>query len=226
MSIATELNLIQPGALPFWLDTGAVALGAIYGATLATARKAPFIGVLLIAVLMGFGGSMLRDILLNAPINALTHGRYMNTVIVCTLIGAISGTWILRVKWLIGMLDAVVMGLFVGIGTEKAFLFGMPSSSSVLIGTITAIGGGILADILLGDRPDIMSHGPWNASIALVCATYFVTVYKTGHTTTAEVSTVGLAVVIKALALWRGWNAPTPEHIKSVDWIRRERGPD
>lgn len=224
--VGAELNLIQPGAIPLWLDLGAVALGALYGATIATQRKAPFIGVMLVAVLLGFGGSMLRDILLNAPINALTHGRYMSTVMICTLVGAMFGHRLLRPAWLIMLLDAVVMGLFVGIGTEKAFLFGMPTSSSVFIGTITAIGGGILADLLLGDKPDIMSRGPWSASIALVCSFYFVTVYGAGWHLFAELSTVLLAVAIKALAVWRSWDAPMPEHLTSTEWLRRARQSD
>lgn len=221
----SEMNLIAPGVIPLWLDLGAVALGALYGATVATARKAPLIGVLLVSVLLGFGGSMLRDIMLNAPINALTHGRYMSTVMVCTVIGALFGHRLLRPRWLIGVLDAIVMGLFVGIGTEKAYLYGMPTSSSVLIGTITAIGGGIMADLLLGDKPDIMSRGPWSASIALVSSFYFVTVYGAGWHLFAELSTVVLAVIIKALALWRGWDAPMPEHLTSLEWMRRQREP-
>lgn len=224
--LAAELNLIAPGAIPLWLDLGAVALGALYGATIATQRKAPFIGVLLVAVLLGFGGSMLRDILLNAPINALTHGRYMSTVMICTVVGALFGHRLLQPKWLIGVLDAIVMGLFVGIGTEKAFLFGMPTSSSVLIGTMTAIGGGIMADLLLGDKPDIMSRGPWSASIALVCSFYFVSVYGAGFHLFAELSTVVLAVAIKGLALWRHWEAPMPEHLTTTEWMRLRREAD
>jgi uncharacterized membrane protein YeiH len=197
-----------------------VALGAIYGATLATSRNAPLIGVLLVSVLMGFGGSMLRDILLNAPINALTHGRYMTTVMVCTILGAMIGNRLLQPTWLILMLDALVMGLFAVIGTEKAYLFGMPTSSSIFIGTITAIGGGILADLILGQRPDIMSRGPWSASIALVCACWFVVAYAQGWRGFAEVSSIALAVLLKGMVLWRGWEAPMPEHLTSVGWIR------
>jgi uncharacterized membrane protein YeiH len=221
MGIHLELNFIQPGVIPLWLDLGAVALGAIYGATLATSRNAPMIGVLLVSVLMGFGGSMLRDIMLNAPINALVHGRYMTTVMICTFVGAVAGQRLLRPQWLILMMDAVVMGLFTVIGAEKAYLFGMPASSVVFIGTITAIGGGIMSDILLGVRPDIMSRGPWSASIALLCAGWFVVVYHNGFHTVAEIGSVIIAVVLKGLVLWRKWEAPMPEHFTSVDWIRK-----
>jgi hypothetical protein len=33
-----ETTFITPGVLPLWLDIGAVALGALFGATLANSR--------------------------------------------------------------------------------------------------------------------------------------------------------------------------------------------
>ena len=33
-----EPTFITPGVLPLWLDVGAVALGAVFGATLANSR--------------------------------------------------------------------------------------------------------------------------------------------------------------------------------------------
>ena len=147
----------------------------------------------------------------------------MTTVMICTVIGSVVGHHLLKPMWLILILDALVMGLFTVIGTEKAFLYGMPLSSSIFIGTLTAIGGGIMSDILLGQRPDIMSRGPWSASIALVCASWFVLLSEQGFRGFAEGSTVLLAVGIKAMALWRGWEAPMPEHLVSTQWIRRTR---
>ena len=39
-----EPTFITPGVLPLWLDVGAVALGAVFGATLANSRQAPLLG--------------------------------------------------------------------------------------------------------------------------------------------------------------------------------------
>jgi hypothetical protein len=39
-----ETTFITPGVLPLWLDIGAVALGALFGATLANSRQAPLLG--------------------------------------------------------------------------------------------------------------------------------------------------------------------------------------
>ncbi len=213
-----------PPQLPPVIDLGAVALGAVYGATLAASRKAPLIGVLIISVMMGVGGSIMRDILLHTDINVLVHGRYMITVMISALVGSLIGHRLLQPLWLILMLDAIVMGMFVIVGTEKAFLFGMPTASSIFIGTVAAIGGGIFSDVLMGQQPDIMTRGPWNASIALVCAAWFTIFANANMITFAEISTVILATGIKGMALWRGWEAPMPEHLRPTEWIRRTRG--
>jgi uncharacterized membrane protein YeiH len=223
MNTVATLIAVTPPQLPPVLDLGAVALGAVYGATLATARKAPLIGVLIISVTMGVGGSIIRDLFLNTDLNVLVHERYMATVMVCTLIGVFLGKWLLQPLWLILMLDALVMGAYVVMSTEKSFLFGMPTASSIFIGTVAAIGGGILSDVLLGNQPDIMSRGPWSASIAFVCAIWFTLFATLGFINFAEISTVVLAVGIKGMALWRGWEAPMPEHLYPTEWIRRTR---
>lgn len=221
MSVFTEVVVTQQHELPFALDIFSVSIGAVFGATLATSRKAPLIGVFIVAIFMGMGGSILRDILLNAPLNSLVHPQYIISALVCTVVGAVAGHLLLKPRWLILMMDTVVMGLFVVLGTEKAFLFGMPSMSAVFIGMITAIGGGIVSDLLLGQKPDIMSRGPWNASIALVGAFWFVFIANVGTLQVAEITTISLCVIIRALVLWRGWEAPMPEHLTSTEWIKK-----
>lgn len=221
MNFPTEVIVTHQHDLPFALDIFSVSIGAIFGATLATAKKAPLIGVLIISVFMGMGGSILRDILLNAPLNSLVHPQYIISALICTLVGAVAGHWLLKPRWLILMMDTVVMGLFVVLGTEKAFLFGMPPMSAVFIGMITAIGGGIVSDLLLGQKPDIMSRGPWNASIALVGAFWFVFAANVSTLKFAEITTISLCVFIRAMVLWRGWEAPMPEHLTSTEWIKK-----
>ncbi len=220
-----EPNLVAPGALPVWLDLGAVGLGAIYGATVASARKAPLIGVLLMGVILGFGGGIIRDVFLNTSINALTHGKYVTTVTIAALIGALLGDRLMRPVWVFLTLDALVMGLFVVIGTEKALIFGMPTSSAIFIGTLSAIGGGIFGDLLMGRTPEVMARGPWQASVALACAIWYVIWARQDLVQFAEISTLVLAVGIRGMSLWRGWDAPTLEPINPAVIRRALKNP-
>ena len=178
--------------------------------------------MLLVGILLGFGGSIIRDILLNTEINALVHGRYITTAVVASIIGALLGDRLMRPMWLFTILDATTMGLFAVIGTEKALLFGMPISSALFIGTLTAIGGGIIADLLTGVKPDVMSRGPWSASMALVSACWFIIWFEQGFVRFAEISSIAMCVLLRGMAIWRGWEAPHADHLKPNTWIKRK----
>lgn len=218
-----EPQLVDPISLPLWIDLGAVAVGAIYGATLATSRKAPLVGVLLMGMLLGFGGSIIRDLLLDAPINPLIQPFHVPVAAGSAIIGAVFGQRILEPKQLFYALDALVIGMFVVIGAEKALIYNMPIGSVIFIGTLTAIGGGILGDILTGNKPDIMTRGPWLASSAFLGAIWFVIWYEQGFIQFAELSTIVIVIAMRGLSLWRGWEAPTPEDLKPKAWVARTK---
>lgn len=218
-----EPQLVDPISLPLWIDLGAVAVGAIYGATLATSRKAPLVGVLLMGMLLGFGGSIIRDVLLDAPINPLIQPYHVPVAAASAIAGAIFGQQILKPKRLFYTLDALVIGMFVVIGAEKALIYNLPIGSVIFIGTLTAIGGGILGDLLTGQRPDIMSRGPWLASSAFLGAIWFVVWYQQNLIQFAELSTIIIVIAMRGLSLWRGWEAPTPEDLKPKAWVARTK---
>lgn len=177
-------------------------------------------------ILLGFDGSVIRDILLNAPINPLAQSPYLPTAVITAIIGALFGHYLLRPKFLFAFLDAVVIGMFTVIGAEKAWIFGMPTGSVIFIGTLTAIGGGLLGDILTGETPDIMRRGPWMASVAVVGAIWFVFWFGRDFDRFAELSTIVLVVFLRIMSLWRGWNVPTPEDLKLQSWVKRIKQPD
>lgn len=223
-SMHLELGLVGPESIPAWLDLGSVAVGAVFGATLGTSRKAPLIGVLLLAGAIGFGGGILRDLFLGVPINALTNNSYIITVAVAALVAIMLGDRLVRPLWVLLMLDALVMGLFVVIGTEKSLILNFPAGSAIFVGTVAAIGGGIIADLLTGELPVVMKRGPWQASIALACAIWFVTINQFHHQALTEISTIVLAVAIRGTTLWRGWEAPHADHLSISKWRQRLLG--
>lgn len=218
-----EPQLLDPISLPLWIDLGSVAIGAVYGATLATSRKAPLVGVLLMGILLGFGGSVIRDLLLDAPINPLIQPFHLPVAAGSAIVGAIFGQQILKPKRLFYALDALVIGMFVVIGAEKALIYNMPIGSVIFIGTLTAIGGGILGDILTGHKPDIMTRGPWLASSAVLGAIWFVIWFEQDLVQFAELSTILLVAAMRGLSLWRGWEAPTPDDLKPKAWVERTK---
>ena len=71
------------------------------------------------------------------------------------------------------MLDAAGLSLFAVTGASKVLDFGMGAGQAVILGVITAVGGGTLRDVLTGRVP-IVLRSELYAIPALLAATVVV----------------------------------------------------
>lgn len=55
--------------------------------------------------------------------------------------------------------DAAGLGIFCVIGAAKALAFGIGPLLAVLLGVTTAVGGGVLRDLLAGEVPTVFRYG-------------------------------------------------------------------
>ncbi|SFR78719.1 Uncharacterized membrane protein YeiH [Agromyces sp. CF514] len=149
--------------IPLWLDLTAVGLGGVQGALFASGfqgqRRLDLLGVALVGIVMGFGGGMIRDLLLNEPLRALQSNWYLIVAIAAALIGMLLAGPLTKVNGLIVGLDAIVIGMFGALGTSKALALGLPILPAVFVGVAAAAGGGVLRDMLMGLPIAIMHVG-------------------------------------------------------------------
>ncbi|ANJ27217.1 trimeric intracellular cation channel family protein [Agromyces aureus] len=149
--------------IPLWLDLTAVGLGGVQGALFASGfrgqRRLDLLGVALVGIVMGFGGGMIRDLLLNEPLRALQSNWYLIVAIAASLLGMLLAGPLTRVNGLIVGLDAIVIGMFGALGTSKALALGLPILPAVFVGVAAAAGGGVLRDMLMGLPIAIMHVG-------------------------------------------------------------------
>jgi uncharacterized membrane protein YeiH len=71
--------LVHPLQVPLWIDLTAVVVGALAGAGIAARERFDLIGALLLAVVMGLGGGIVRDLLLGLRPVAVTSRYYLPT---------------------------------------------------------------------------------------------------------------------------------------------------
>ena len=149
--------------IPLWADLTAVGLGGLQGALFASGfqgqRRLDLLGVAIIGVLVGMGGGLIRDLLLNATPATLQSNWYLLTATGAALIGMLLAGLFRRLNAFIVVLDALVIGLFGAFGTSKALALGMPLIPAVFVGVCSAVGGGILRDMIMGLPVAIMHVG-------------------------------------------------------------------
>lgn len=123
---------------------------AISGATAARRCNLDLFGILAIAFITACGGGIARDLCIGAiPPAGLSDWRYLFTAIVAALLTIVAYPWVERLTYPVRLFDAMGLGLFAVYGAHKALLFGHNAEVAVLLGMITAIGGGMARDVLL-----------------------------------------------------------------------------
>jgi uncharacterized membrane protein YeiH len=207
--------------VPAAVDLAAIVVGALTGGLLAAREGFAVSGVLLLAVSGGLGGGLIRDVLLaDGPPVALTNPAYLPTVALTAAATFWFSGWLSRLTGLLVVLDALTLGFFTVIGAQKAQLAELPNASVVFIGTVTAVGGAVIRDVLLAQRADIVQPGPYNAVAALIGAAALTVLAGPLALPQLPVAAmvIGLVAALRVLSVWRGWEAPV-----AVDLPQRAR---
>jgi uncharacterized membrane protein YeiH len=209
--------------VPLAVELAAVIIGALSGATHAVARKADVVGTFVLALATGVGGGLLRDLLIRAsPPVALSNPYYLWVVAAAAIVGVLFAGAISRLQRGLIVVDALLLGLWTVMGTEQAIAHRLPVASVLFVGTLTAVGGGAMRDILTGQTPAILLRGELHATAAFFGAIVYALIRGAGAPRwIAEIATVGGAGSLRLAA--RVWHitAPTPADIS--ERVRRLR---
>ena len=87
----------------------------------------------------------------------------------------------------------------------KALVFDMPLVSAVFMGVLTAVGGGMIRDVVTGQIPSIFGGGTLYAVPATISATAMTLFYVTGHQALGMIVSPIIGGGLVILAYWKGW---------------------
>lgn len=206
--------------LPTLLDLAAIGTAGLFGAAIAVQHRMPIVGVMLIGILSALGGGMLRDVLMGAPVVAMIDRWYLPTAVGAAVLGMPLARKIVGHPWIGLVLDGLVLGLFTVVGTEKAYYAGLPAVSCVFIGIATAVGGGMIVELLVGERPTVLKEGPWFATASLTGAVLVVGLLPVMPAHLVAIATI---VVVAALRIWSERMEIAAPSIRTIDRWRNKR---
>jgi uncharacterized membrane protein YeiH len=191
-------------------DLAGTLVFAIEGAMTAIAAELDLLGVLVLAFATALCGGMARDVLIGAgPPQALRDWRYAVTAFAGGAIAFLGYSLVHQIPPRVILdLDAVGLSLFAVAGTEKALAYRMPGLSAVLMGGITAVGGGTVRDVLLIRTPAVLRVDVY-ATAALAGSALMVIARRIGLPPTLAAVLGGLACIgLRLLAIEEHWNLP------------------
>jgi uncharacterized membrane protein YeiH len=197
-------------SLLFAVDLAGTLLFAIEGGSAATTGQLDLLGVLVLAFTTALGGGIIRDLLIGAvPPASLHDWRYAALAFLAGFLVFFLHRYVNGIPvQVILVVDAAALSLFAIAGTEKAILYKMPALVAVLLGTITAVGGGVLRDIFLSRVPRLLQSDIY-ATAAIVGSAVMIISGKLGLSVRWAAITGGVACfLLRVLSLWLHWNLP------------------
>lgn len=132
---------------------------ALNGAlTAVRAARLDIVGVVTLGMITALGGGILRDVLLGSlPPATFSDWRYLAVAAGGGLIAFAASRQLERLAMPITVLDALGLSLFAVTGAGRALDLGAGVGQAILLGTITAAGGGTIRDVLVRRVPTVLS---------------------------------------------------------------------
>ncbi|MEL4357966.1 MULTISPECIES: trimeric intracellular cation channel family protein [unclassified Luteococcus] len=198
------------------LDFVGVFAFALSGGLVGVRRHFDIFGILTLAVVTALGGGIVRDLLLGiTPPSNITNLPLFCTALAAGMITFYSERPVSKLRRTVLVADAVGLGAFCVTGTLTAIHAGHPGMEAVMVGVITAVGGGVLRDVLAGQVPSVFS--PELYALPALLGSLLTDAAARLDLTSRPVIGHPLQWVLMALvcglrlaAIRFGWHSPTP----------------
>ena len=209
-----EGQIPDPVTVPLWFDLLAVFIGGLSGSLFAQKKHFDVGGVLVIATVSALGGGMIRDVLMGigAPA-ALRNPDYLYTALGAAAVGFLFGRTVQRITPYFILINAATLAAFTLVGMDKGLRADLPVVTAILLGVVTATGGGLLRDVLSGSVPDVLQPGHLTLTASVIGALEFAIADYMG------IRNIGLWLVFATIMMlnlgsyWFGWRTPEADDV-------------
>ena len=182
---------------------------AVTGAFKAIEKKFDIVGILLLATITGVAGGTIRDVILGEFPRSLTDPSYViitiiSGVVIFFLYSYLKRHWNIFLKF-----DAIGLGVFTIIGATFAYnLFELNFLAILLAGVLTAIGGGILRDLIVNQVPIVFVKEFYVSASFIGITIFYLFLYFGGELHIATILGIVITTSLRLIAIKYNWNLP------------------
>ena len=182
---------------------------AFAGVDVGLKRRFDLFGLVVIGVVTAAGGGLLRDVILGRVPLILVREDYLVIAVGASLaaVALVPRDWRLLPR-LLAAGSALGLGAFTAAGALAAISAGLPLPAVIIIGILTATGGGVLRD-LLADRVPLVLTSEVNASASAVGA-LTVWLLEPWSVEAAAISAIVLTAALRFAATKLDLHLPVP----------------
>lgn len=219
---------------------------AVAGAIVAIDKETDIFGVMFLSLMTCFGGGIIRDITIgrNPPafFRELSYQVLIATaiaLIVFILATVFKRQYAPRKKQVLAVnnyIDALAIGIFSVSGVQTCLDFfeergGAGFLLCAVLGMMSAVGGGMIRDLILRDIPFILRKRVYALAALIGASLYYLlvaVVWPDGKISEiiSQVLCIGVVVIIRILATKLKWNLPKAIKFSEIEDVKAEKEPD
>lgn len=201
-TVAGELEI------PTMVHLAAFFLFGLTGGLAAVKRHYDFVGLFAMAFATAAGGGLIRDGLFiqNGPALITQHSVYIVVIAVSSVIAALFRRTILGLGKIIAWIDAFCLGVYAVVGVQMSLRAGLSIAAAVIVGVISAAGGGMVRDLLAGEEPLMLKPGQFYVLAALAgCGVYLAALHFEEVRGFAAYLSIAVTFFTRVLAIQFNW---------------------
>jgi len=193
-------------------DIIGIASFALSGFLIATRKELDLLGIILFSFLTALGGGIIRDTIINqVPISLkdpIPSIIVIFTIILVKVLNITQKTKLERLKVFIvsdaiGLVSFSITGSLAGIENNLNF-FGV-----IILSLSTAIGGGVIRDILINEVPLILISG-FYATVSVIVSILLYLINNFGYLNDMSILIIFLfGLFLRLYAYYKNWSLPT-----------------
>lgn len=195
-------------SLSYWVGMAGTVAFAVTAVLAVAPKGIDVFGVVVLGVITAIGGGTLRDVILGVPVFWSTDLSYIWVAVGASLVAFSANSLFSRTQIYRSMLyiDALGVSLFAIQATAKVWNldFGRPVGP-IMLGVVTAIGGGLIRDVLAGRQNLLMKRELYAVPVLLGCTAFvFVLEYLPEYALAGGAACWLITFVFRAAAIrWR-----------------------
>ena len=195
--------------LLYWLDIFGIIVFAFSGALMAGRYKLDPFGVVVLASVTAVGGGTIRDVILQTPVFWVVKPYYLYVILATALLTIILIRQPKRIpKRFLLISDALGLALFAVVGTQKSLELGVAIPVAIVLGTITAVAGGMIRDVLCNVIPLILRQEIYALAAILGGGLFVLLGYLGWSENSALMAAVSAALLLRLAAIY--WQVSLP----------------
>lgn len=198
---------------------------AISGSLVAIGHGLDLLGVLMVGTITAVGGGIIRDLILgNVPPLIFYNTEVLLASVITALLVFIFVSYNVnrfasirhRVEKVNLIFDSLGLGAFSVAGVQLAWDggFGNQFVLCVLMGCLTGVGGGVVRDVLVNEKPYVFTKHVYAVASLIGSSLYYLVLFYTPYGNWGSFIALIVVVVIRLLAAHYRWELPK---IRKID---------